>query len=144
MKSLEDKIKRKLSDQGMTIQRLATQSGISEPTLHAILNRDDAKLSQLEKIAEALGVSLSYFLEEPSNSNETMATQTGSNNQAGSGNTQKIKTSSKSPAHELAVQLDSCLRDVESLKSQLALAHALVAAKDETIALLRDSYNRPN
>jgi lambda repressor-like predicted transcriptional regulator len=143
MKSLEDKIKRKLSDQGMTIQRLAQEAGISEPTLHAILNRDDAKLSQLEKIAEALGVSLSYFLEEGSTSNTT-ATQTGTNNQAGSGNTQKIKTSSKAPAHELAVQLDSCQRDVESLKNQLALANALVASQSETISLLRGSYNRPN
>ncbi|MBH8567552.1 helix-turn-helix transcriptional regulator [Microvirga sp. STS02] len=144
MKSLEDKIKKKLSEQGMTIQRLATESGISEPTLHAILNRDDAKLSQLEKIAEALGVSLSYFLEEGSTSTVITSTQTGFANQAGSGNSQKIRTSTKAPAHELAVQLDTCLRDVESLKNQLALANALVAAKDETITLLRGSYNRPN
>ncbi|HEX8326640.1 MAG TPA: helix-turn-helix transcriptional regulator [Hymenobacter sp.] len=143
MKSIEGKIKKKLGEQGITIQRLATQSGISEPTLHAILNRGDAKLSQLEKIAEALSVSLNYFLDDDSASSSGSTLQAGINNQAGSGNTQKIKTSTKAPAQELAIQLDSCLRDVESLKNQLALANALVAAKDETITLLRASYNRP-
>jgi len=51
--NLENKIKRKLNEQSMTIQRLATESGVSEPTLRAIFNSGDAKLSQLEKLQGA-------------------------------------------------------------------------------------------
>lgn len=135
MKNLESKIKGQLAEQGMTIQRLATESGISEPTIHAIFNRGDAKLSQLEKIAEALNISLSFLL---SDSTQTSVTQTGDFNQAGSSNTQKVKVDkSQASSQELADKLAACQRE-------LALANALVAAKDETITLLRASYTRPN
>jgi transcriptional regulator with XRE-family HTH domain len=134
MKNLESKIKGQLAEQGMTIQRLATESGISEPTIHAIFNRGDAKLSQLEKIAEALNISLSFLL---SDSTQTSVTQTGDFNQAGSSNTQKVKVDkSQASSQELADKLAACQRE-------LALANALVAAKDETITLLRASYTRP-
>lgn len=135
MRRLESKIKKLLSEQNMTIQRLATESGISEPTIHAIFNRDDAKISQLEKISEALNTSLNYFLEDYIGSTSQL-TQTGEFNQAGNGNSQKIKVS-KVPGPELAEQLAACRRE-------LALTQALVASKDETITLLRGSYNRPN
>ena len=35
-------------------------------------------------------------------------------------------------------------KDIESLRAQLAIKDALLAAKEETITLLRGSYNRPN
>jgi transcriptional regulator with XRE-family HTH domain len=133
MKNLEGKIKSKLSEQSMTIQRLASESGISEPTLHAIFNRGDAKLSQLEKIATALGTTLSFLLDDGT---QPSAIQTGDFNQAGNANTQKIKTS-KAPSQELAAELAACQRELE-------VTRALVAAKEETISLLRGSYTRPN
>lgn len=134
MKNLESKIKNQLAEQGMTIQRLANESGISEPTLHAIFNRGDAKLSQLEKIAEALGISLNFFL-----SDDTLpsSVQTGDFNQAGNNLSQKVKVSKGQPQQDLAAALAACQRE-------LALANALVAAKDETITLLRASFTRPN
>jgi transcriptional regulator with XRE-family HTH domain len=140
MNNLESKIKNRLAEQGMTIQRLATESGISEPTLHAIFNRGDAKLSQLEKIAEALGSTLNFLLSE---SNQSSIVQTGDSNQTGNNFKQKVKVT-KAPTQELAKQLEDCQRDNESLKRELALANALVAAKDETITLLRASFTRPN
>jgi transcriptional regulator with XRE-family HTH domain len=140
MNNLESKIKNRLAEQGMTIQRLATESGISEPTLHAIFNRGDAKLSQLEKIAEALGSTLNFLLSE---SNQSSTVQTGDSNQTGNNFKQKVKVT-KAPTQELAKQLEDCQRDNESLKRELALASALVAAKDETITLLRASFTRPN
>jgi transcriptional regulator with XRE-family HTH domain len=140
MNNLESKIKNRLAEQGMTIQRLATESGISEPTLHAIFNRGDAKLSQLEKIAEALGSTLNFLLSE---SNQSSTVQTGDSNQTGNNFKQKVKVT-KAPTQELAKQLEDCQRDNESLKRELALANALVAAKDETITLLRASFTRPN
>jgi transcriptional regulator with XRE-family HTH domain len=140
MNNLESKIKNLLAEQGMTIQRLATESGISEPTLHAIFNRGDAKLSQLEKIAEALGSTLNFLLSEV---NQSSAMQTGDFNQTRNNFKQKVKVT-KAPTQELAKQLEDCQRDNESLKRELALANALVAAKDETITLLRASFTRPN
>lgn len=136
MKNLESKIKGRLTEKGLTIQRLATESGISEPTIHAILNRGDAKLSQLKKISEVLGLELHFLL---SDAYEASTAATGA---IGSANAQKVKAS-KAPAQDLAQQLDSCQREVESLKQQLALTNALVAAKEETIILLRGNYNRP-
>jgi transcriptional regulator with XRE-family HTH domain len=133
MKNLESKIKDQLAGHGMTIQRLATESGISEPTIHAIFNRGDAKLSQLEKIAEALSISLSFLLSE--NTQPSVA-QTGDFNQAGSSNTQKVKVDKGQPQQDLVAALAACQRE-------LALSNALVAAKDETITLLRASYTRP-
>jgi transcriptional regulator with XRE-family HTH domain len=138
MKNLELKIKSRLAEKGMTIQRLASESGISEPTIHAIFNRGDAKLSQLEKIAEALNISLNFLLSEES---QATITQAGDFNQAGHSNTQKVKISK---AQDLVAELDQCHRDNESLKRELALANALVASKDETITLLRATYSRPN
>jgi lambda repressor-like predicted transcriptional regulator len=134
MKNLESKIKNQLAEQGLTIQRLATESGISEPTIHAIFNRGDAKLSQLEKIAEALSIPLSFLLSE---STQPSVAQTGDFNQAGNSNTQKVKVNKGQSQQDLAAALAACQRE-------LALANALVAAKDETITLLRGSYTRPN
>ena len=119
----------------MTIQRLAVLAGISEPTIHAILNRQDAKLSQLQKIAETLEVSLSYFIDENSTSSSPTS-QTGDFNQSGHGNSQKIRVT-KAPSQELAAELAACRRE-------LALTRALVESKDETITLLRATYKNPN
>lgn len=143
MKNLESKIKKKLSEQSMTIQRLATESGVSEPTLHAIFNRGDAKLSQLEKIASALGVTLSFLLDEESQSAQPSVIQTGGFNLSGGGNFQKVKVS-KAPSQELAVQLDSCLKEVDHLKEKLMYANQTIASKEETISLLRGTYRNPN
>ncbi len=133
MNSLGDRIKRKLSEKEMTIQRLAAESGISEPTIHSIFNRGDAKISQLEKISGVLETSLSFLLgEDPS-----ATSQTGTYNQAGSGNHQKIRVNKGESSQELAAQLISCQR-------QLELSQALVAAKEEMLVLLRGGHNRPN
>lgn len=118
----------------MTIQKLASESGISEPTIHAIFNRGDAKLSQLEKIADTLSTSLNFLL---SDDDKPAVSQTGDSNQAGSSKTQKVKVDKGQPQQDLAAALAACQRE-------LALANALVAAKDETITLLRATYTRPN
>ena len=46
---------------GMTIKDLSQKTGITEPTLHNILAKNDAKLSQIEKIAEILEVSTAFL-----------------------------------------------------------------------------------
>ena len=44
----------------------------------------------------------------------------------------------------LANKLALAEKDIEALRMQLAMKDALLAAKEETITLLRGSYNRPN
>ncbi|WP_235998213.1 hypothetical protein [Hymenobacter sp. BT559] len=72
-----------------------------------------------------------------SEDNKASTVQTGDFNQAGSGNSQKVKVDKGKPQQDLAAALAACQRE-------LALANALVAAKDETITLLRASFTRPN
>ncbi|MES2517848.1 MAG: helix-turn-helix transcriptional regulator [Bacteroidota bacterium] len=64
MNRIEDKIRVLVAEKGITLLQLATQSDITEATLHAILNRNDAKYSQLSRIAETLEVSVSYIVGE--------------------------------------------------------------------------------
>jgi hypothetical protein len=63
------------------------------------------------------------------------STQLGLINQAGQGNTQNVRL--KTVRLTLVQQLELCLSNCESLKRELALSQALVAAQAETIALLR-------
>jgi hypothetical protein len=69
-------------------------STIAEPS---VMNNLES-LSQLQKIAEALGSTLSFIL---SDDTQNTTVQTVDFNQTGSSNSQKIKVT-KAPTHELA------------------------------------------
>lgn len=93
-------------------------------------------------------------------------TQRGNFNQAGAGNTQRIRGSKNTVQNNSGdhatitnnVKLDNCQRDLkaaqkelEHLRDKLAASEALVASKDvtiaskeETISVLRAAFNRPN
>ncbi len=62
MKRIEDKIRVLVAEKGITLLQLATCSKITEATLHAILNRNDAKYSQLDRIAKTLDVNVAYIV----------------------------------------------------------------------------------
>jgi transcriptional regulator with XRE-family HTH domain len=141
---LGEKLQQALKTANISVPDAANYIGISEANLYKLFKKDSFEVAYLRKASSLLGLPVSYFFEDEQPPNLILTTQTGDYNQTGSGNTQKIKTTTKAPAHELAAQLDTCLRDVESLRSQLALASALVASKEETISLLRGGYNRPN
>lgn len=121
--NLEEKVTQCLVAANLTMPLLAERMGLSEPDLAALCQLGDPRLSELQQLAKALHVRPTYFLN-------------GSFNQAGIGNTQKIKIG-KAAAHELAEQLGVCRRALET-------ANQLVAAKEEIISLLRGGYNRPN
>jgi transcriptional regulator with XRE-family HTH domain len=112
------------------MQALATHTGLSEPELRALCQLGDPRLSELEKLAQALRIEPTYFLN-------------GSFNQAGIGNTQKIKIG-KAAAHELAEQLGVCRQALEASQGLVAAKDAVIASKEEIISLLRGGYNRPN
>lgn len=90
---------------------------------------------------------------------ESSITQTGNNNQSGTSNKQTIKGNkgtiqNNTGSHNTVtnnVKLESCQRDlataqkeIEHLQVQLRMQETVLAAKEETITLLRASFNRPN
>jgi transcriptional regulator with XRE-family HTH domain len=64
MKRIEERIRVLIAERSMTLLQLAIRSDITEATLHAILNRNDAKYSQLKRMAEVLGVSVAFLTSE--------------------------------------------------------------------------------
>ena len=62
MINLESKIKLKLKEHSLTIEKLAVFSGVTKQTIHNIFKKNDIKLSQLERISNVLKVDLKYFL----------------------------------------------------------------------------------
>nr|GFD17478.1 hypothetical protein [Tanacetum cinerariifolium] len=86
----------------------------------------------LERIAEALNSTLNFLL---SKNKQASTVQNNNFNHAGSGNSQKVKVDKGKSQQDLAAALAAYQRE-------LALAHALVAAKNELIILLRASFNQ--
>lgn len=132
---LGEKLKKAIKNAGISYARAASEMGISEGSLYNIFKKDSFEVSYLLKASELVGLPPSYFLE--ADDKISVSNQSGEFNQAGSGNQQKIRVSSKAPSQELAAELLSC-------RQQLELTKALVASQSETITLLRASYNRPN
>lgn len=62
MNELADSIRRIAEEKGIPLVQLAQRAKMSQPTLHSIINKNDAKLSQLKSIAAALDVSLDRLL----------------------------------------------------------------------------------
>jgi transcriptional regulator with XRE-family HTH domain len=92
------------------------------------------------------------FLSESDNG----ITQTGNFNQAGTSNKQVVKgnkgnlqTGDNSTINNLTLancktDLEKAQREIEYLRGQLLMQETVLAAKEETITLLRASFNRPN
>jgi len=78
MNRIEDKIRVLVAEKGITLLQLATLSKITEATLHAILNRNDAKYSQLSRIAETLSVNVAYLAGETTIKNMSVVEEPGS------------------------------------------------------------------
>lgn len=126
--TLEEKVTQCLVAANLTMPQLAEKMGLSEAALATLCQHNDPRRSEMEQLAQCLRVLPAYFLN-------------GSFLQAGVGNTQKIKIG-KAAAHELAAQLGVCRQALEASQGLVATKDALLAAKDETIALLRTARNR--
>jgi transcriptional regulator with XRE-family HTH domain len=60
--NLDGTIRRIASEKKLSLEKLAIKSGMTNATLHSIMNKNDAKLSQLISIASVLGVSpINFF-----------------------------------------------------------------------------------
>ncbi len=120
------------------MDEVAKALDISASNLFKIIKKDSFEVSYLLKAAELFKLPLGYFLEDSTLfSIPNSTTQIGEFNQAGSSNTQKVKIDKGQPQQELSAALAACQRELE-------VTRALVAAKDETITLLRASFTRPN
>jgi hypothetical protein len=88
---------------------------------------------------------------------ESGTTQTGNFNQAGTSNKQTVRGNrgnvigTNNGTAIGSVELEDCKRglneaqrEIEYLRGQLKMQESVLAAKDETITLLRASFNRPN
>lgn len=120
--SFEEKVVQRLDDLGLSMSELAAHLAVPEPELRQLCRHGNPRLSELKQLAQALRIPPLYFLN-------------GSFNQAGVGNTLKIKIG-KAAGHELAAQLGVC-------RQMLEQSQQLVAAKDEIITLLRASTGQP-
>ena len=57
-------IKKKIQQRGMTLAQVAEKMGIAAPTLSAICSNRNPKFNSLEKIADALGISVSELVSD--------------------------------------------------------------------------------
>jgi hypothetical protein len=128
--TFEAKVHQRLAETGLTMQTLATHTGLPEHEMHALCQLGDPRLSEVATLSQALRFEPTYFLN-------------GSFLQAGIGNTQEIKIG-KAAAHELAEQLGVCRQALEASHELVAAKDAVIAAKEETITLLKAAYSRPN
>ena len=86
------------------------KTGISRPALDSILDGNDFKVSNLEKIADALCVSVGYFFDEE------IEVRT-----SGRDYVEKGKIEHKGPEYNGSTSVETDLRDqIAQLKSQLA------------------------
>ena len=87
------------------------------------------------------------FLPNPAHSSDShnISTKNFQGNVAGTnhGNMSQL-VSANATLPDCEKELDASRREIELLRRQLLMAEALIAAKDETLALLRGSHNRPN
>jgi Zn-dependent peptidase ImmA (M78 family) len=65
MFKIEKCIKNVLRESDKTAEGLAAEAGMTKQTLYRLFNKDDAKLSQLNELAKALGVSIYDTFESP-------------------------------------------------------------------------------
>lgn len=57
-------LKKKIHQNGMSLAQVAKQMGIAAPTLSKICSNENPKYSSLEKIADAMGISVSDLVSD--------------------------------------------------------------------------------
>lgn len=62
-------IKKKIQQRGMTLAQVAEKMGVAAPTLSAICSNKNPKFNSLEKIADALGISVSELVSDSDHQN---------------------------------------------------------------------------
>ncbi|MGI4870667.1 MAG: helix-turn-helix domain-containing protein [Janthinobacterium lividum] len=152
---LGERLKQAIRGAGVSYAKAAIEIGVSEGNLYNLFKKESFDVAYLLKAAQFLKLPLSYFLEDADPGHTSI--QADDSNQASSGDSQNVKgdrNQSVTGNHNKItnnIKLDDCKRDLASaekenahLREQLASRDAVIAAKDETITLLRGSYRNPN
>jgi transcriptional regulator with XRE-family HTH domain len=132
------KIKKILEKQKMTVQELSAKTDISRSSLDSMFERDDFKVSTLEKIAEALNTPLSTFFDDRTEEEQGnyAVSQTGkgyniSQVQGGVGNKQNMGNEPKTkPAWP--TDLSECMKELWEKDKKINLL------QDEILQLYRE------
>jgi transcriptional regulator with XRE-family HTH domain len=136
---LGQRLQAALKSAGISTADAATYIGISEANLYKLFKKDSFEVAYLRKSAALLKTSVAFLLAEvPQISNSQIGGPTlASDNASQQVATKKVKVNKGQPQQDLAAALAACQRELE-------VTRALVAAKDETISLLRVAYTRPS
>jgi hypothetical protein len=164
--SINDRIKILIPALGLSARAFSHALEVSESTTRNYLDKGSKPSTDyIERIATHFdSVNLVWLITGKgelflTDKSESGSTQTGNFNQAGTSNKQTIKGNRGTVQNNTGsgntitnnVKLDDCKRDLEAaqreneyLRGKLQDKEELLAAKDETITLLRASFNRPN
>ena len=120
MRKIEPLIKELLVRRGLSIEKMAALANLSNPTIHSIFKKNDAKVSQLEAICQVLHVPILYLFDD----------------------NYRINPSAEppSPAYELEkkdADLQLCLEKVRQLEMRLVEKDERLKDKDEMIEILK-------
>jgi len=112
-----------LKSKNLSQEKLAAKIGMSRTGLNDLIKRNDLKVSVLEKIAEALNVSVGYFFDETDSNNGII--QNGKHNYHAS-------TNGSINIGEL-----ECNRKLELSENKVKALEEQLKLKDEIITLLK-------
>jgi hypothetical protein len=164
--TINQRLKFLIESLSMSVRAFSSTIGAPASTTRNYLDKDTKPSSDyIERIVTHFeDVNLNWLVAgkgEPfiSSKPNSGTTQTGNFNQAGTSNKQAIKGNKGTVQNNTGsgntitnnVKLEGCQRDLEAaqreneyLRGKLQDKEELLAAKDETITLLRASFNRPN
>jgi transcriptional regulator with XRE-family HTH domain len=120
MRKIEPLIKELLVRRGLSIEKMAALADISNPTIHSIFKKNDAKVSQLEAICQVLQVPILYLFDESYGINQSVEPA--------------------SPPYGLDkkdADLQLCLEKVKQLEMRLVEKDERLKDKDEMIEILK-------
>jgi transcriptional regulator with XRE-family HTH domain len=128
-----------LAAKKMTIEALGAKAGMTKATLHNIFNKNDSKLSHLQRIAEVLQVPVFYLLGEEQEPTlpqpyELDPKQTVNEVQE----TEEVyRSRQEQRISALEAALDRCLGEKRSLEKELQLKDQLLKAREDLIAQIQ-------
>lgn len=121
------KLQALMSQSKVNNSSLASLSGLSDVTISKILNGADAKISSIERIAEALNVPVGYFFDD---STVNQVNSGKSNVLVGRDNNGQISVS------ECQDRLEDALLEIEHLKEIIEAKDKLIDEKERLINVL--------
>lgn len=104
------KIKKLAEDKHISIKKIADHINMSEQNIYRCFNKNEIKAGDLEKIAQLLEVSISYFFDESTEPKQVAQSKTGHAVVNHKGN---VSINDKN------TNFDDCKKEVEALKKEI-------------------------